>query len=207
MELPVEQEVEVQDIPDDLNFETFVSSDQALSIAKSFFTKQTGKSTLTTRAANVENNSTIEELKDNNKTSMYVVNFPDSGFVIIGASRSYFPILAYSEHSSFSFSSEEEMGGIAVWLEETNTAIRLSPYLNEQMKSNIQALWSDFNSVENYSYSNFGYTSASNPGYAGSFSSGPYFHMNWCLDSFQEGWYLNNSIPYSSNRENLYVHP
>jgi hypothetical protein len=78
---------------------------------------------------------------------MYVVNYADGGFVIVGANRGYYPVLAYSEENSFLLS--EDMGGVDVWLDETQEVIRQSDSLDEETKSRINSLWRQYEPIVN----------------------------------------------------------
>ncbi len=111
-----EQEVAVS-----LDNETFVSSEQAIEIAETLLNRESGAKTKALTNASVEtvrNNS-------NNNPAMYVVNDPEGGFVIVSATKDYYPVLAYSDENSFDLEGVSEMG-VSVWLEETKEAIRVS---------------------------------------------------------------------------------
>lgn len=82
----------------------------------------------------------VETIYDENgKEIMYIVNYPDGGYVITGATRNYYPILAYSDKGAFHFS--ENMGAIDVWLDETKVCIQNSESLSDSVKADMQTLW------------------------------------------------------------------
>lgn len=116
--------------------ENFVSSDQALKIAEKFLHKEVGVETKALAGAKVE--SVIKQ--KNNTPAMYVVNYPEGGFVIVGATKSYFPILAYSDENSFDMETALTSGA-SVWLEETKEAIRTSPELDTEVTDQIRLQW------------------------------------------------------------------
>ena len=129
------QEIEIPANMDDV---TFVSLQQATEVAKAFFGRQT---TLKSTDAQKRIVST-ETIKDKENSSMYVMNYADGGWVIVGSTRNYYPILAYSDENSFELT--EDMGPVTVWLEETKEAIRTSDALPDSVKFSMQAGWNNF---------------------------------------------------------------
>jgi hypothetical protein len=91
---------------------------------------------------------------------MYVINYADEGFVIVSATKDYYPVLAYSNESNFVLS--ENMGGVAVWLEETKEAIRQSETMDEKIKAEIHGLWQHYERANNMASSNLN-TKSSTP--------------------------------------------
>ncbi|MCL1973994.1 MAG: C10 family peptidase, partial [Bacteroidetes bacterium] len=63
-------------------------------------------------------------------------------FVIVGASKDYYPVLAYSEENTFEYN--EEIGGLVIWMEETQEAIRQSENSDEDTKSQMRNLWTKY---------------------------------------------------------------
>ena len=135
----LDQEVtQKMDVPTDINDETFVSLQQATNVAKAFIGVQ---STLKSAGTQKRIVST-ETIKDKENPSMYVMNYADGGWVIVGSTRNYYPILAYSDENSFELT--EDMGPVTVWLEETKEAIRSSNALPDSVKFSMQAGWNNF---------------------------------------------------------------
>ena len=60
---------------------------------------------------------------------MHIFNYEDGGFIIVGATRNYYPILAYSDKGSFVL--KDDMGPVDVWLEETKVCIKNSELSDE----------------------------------------------------------------------------
>ncbi len=69
---------------------------------------------------------------------MYIINYPDQKFVIIGATRNYYPILAYSDKNNLSINQES---GLLEWLKETKYAIKESESYEEDLTSRMRFLW------------------------------------------------------------------
>jgi hypothetical protein len=49
----------------------------------------------------IASTTTIRDSRNNVDPMMYVVNYADGGFVIVGANRDYYPILAYYDINTF----------------------------------------------------------------------------------------------------------
>jgi len=77
---------------------------------------------------------------------MYIINYPDGGFVIMGTTKNYYPVLAYSDKNSFEV--KPEMNGVSDWLEETKEAIKTSDALNDTIKSAMQNLWKSYETAD-----------------------------------------------------------
>lgn len=118
--------------------ELFVSITNATDIATLFFGSLSNNPT-TKSKSRLASTETILNSKNTNEPLMYVINYTDGGFVIVGATKNYYPILAYSSENSFILN--EDMGGLVVWLEETKEAIRQSEALEEETKSEMRNLW------------------------------------------------------------------
>ena len=123
----------------ELTDNTIVSPAEAIDIAEKFFNTQT------TRKLNTKNVS-VESFGEDNHPLMYIVNFEEGGFIIVCATKNYYPILAFSEKNSFAF--EEDMGGVVVWLKETEEAIKYSCYFDDKRKSSINTMWKYFDTSE-----------------------------------------------------------
>ena len=118
--------------------EALVSLEFATNVAKTFLGGEIAKKGGTKSLAS----SSVETVEDKgNNPSMYVINYPEGGWVIVGATRNYYPILAYSEEGSFEIKPEAEMGGAFLWLEETKEAVRLSPALDDSTKVQMHDSW------------------------------------------------------------------
>lgn len=123
---------------------TFVSKSKANEIAEAFF--GTLSNDLVTKSnINLASTETIRDSSSENTPLMYVINYADGGFVIISATKDYYPVLAYSDEGSFVL--REDMGSVAVWLGETKEAIRQSKTLNKEIKAKISSMWRRYDPI------------------------------------------------------------
>jgi len=125
---------------------TFVSTKEAIELAEAFFNKQDGSSALKSSTNGQRKNVSVEEIKDDDAPLMYVVNYPDGGWIIVSATRNYEPILAYSDEGNFVLN--EGIGPVIGWVEEMKEAIRLCEDLDDSQKSEIRAMWHVFDAEE-----------------------------------------------------------
>ena len=88
------QEIE---IPADIDDETFVSLQKATEVADAFFGGESGLKSAGSQKTIVS----AETVKDGGSPLIYVMNYNEGGVVIVGATKNYYPVLAYSEESSF----------------------------------------------------------------------------------------------------------
>ena len=83
--------------------------------------------------------SSSETIREDGQNLMYVFNYEGGGFVIVGSTRNYYPILAYSDEGSFVL--KDDMGPVDVWLDETKVSIKNSSSLDNETKAQMQNLW------------------------------------------------------------------
>ena len=118
--------------------EALVSVELATSVAKAFLSDEIAKKS-NAKSLSI---ASIETVKDkSNNPLMYVVNYSEGGWVIVGASRNYYPVLAFSDEGSFEIKPETEMGSVVVWLDETKEAVRVSAALDETTKDQMRTAW------------------------------------------------------------------
>lgn len=115
--------------------DSFVSLSKAGATARMFMNKMSNN--ISTRAYN--SLSDTKTIYKDGKPLMYVFNYSSGGFVIVSASKDYYPILAYSEESNFDTSLG--INGITSWVEDTKELIWSSESLNDSIKIKIQHLW------------------------------------------------------------------
>ncbi len=128
-----------QDISTQFDEETFVSLDKATEVADLFFIKLTEGNVSTGSDLKSHRGSTlVETLSESGNPLMYIINYPSGGFVIMGSTKNYYPVLAYSDRNSFEITAE--MNGLSDWLEETKEAIKTSNVLKDTIKSAMQNL-------------------------------------------------------------------
>ena len=84
----------------------------------------------------------LSTIYSGNEPQMYVFNFKNGGFVVVSATKDYYPILAYSEDGTFPVG--EEKSGLKVWLNETKQAIFNSAQQESSVKGAIRMMWNQY---------------------------------------------------------------
>jgi hypothetical protein len=112
-------------------------------VANAFFGIQADKSGLKSAVVG-QSTPSVEAITEQQSSdpSMYIINYPEGGWAIVSATRSYYPILAYSNESTFE--QKEDMGPVEVWLTRTKEAIKESKMLDDSIKTEIYSIWNDF---------------------------------------------------------------
>lgn len=176
--------------------EIFVSLHEATEVADLFFSKLTDNNVSTKSTLKAQRcSASIEILRERGNPLMYIINYQDGGFVIMGSTKNYYPVLAYSDKNCFKITSE--MNGLSEWLEVTKEAIKASDALKDTIKFAMHNLWKSYKIGE----------ISSSQGTQGtlvksySYNSGEVACWNRC-DELQmqyggEGW---NFIPLSQSR-------
>ena len=117
--------------------EQAVSAEQAAGTAQLFWGRQAAASK---SASIVRTVRSIEPLRNaEGRPVLYVLNYAPNGFVLVGATRGYYPILAYSEDGSFAV--DPDNGGLNEWLDGTRSAIGSCGELPDSIKQQIAVLW------------------------------------------------------------------
>ena len=80
---------------------------------------------------------------------MYILNYKNGGFVIISATKDYYPVLAFSDKGSFVLS--DQVNGVSIWFNDTKKQIKNSISLNDSIKTKIHAVWNSYESFDNSS--------------------------------------------------------
>ena len=102
-----------------------------------------------TRSGKLEKTALVETVKEGSKSLIHIVNDPDGGFVLVSASKDYYPVLAYSDDGVLDLSSENEIIGLKIWMEETKAAIKSSETFDEESKAMIRGQWASFDAGDN----------------------------------------------------------
>jgi hypothetical protein len=137
---PIEKKIET--IKKDSLTDYFVTEEQAINVANAFFDVQAGKSGLRS-SGTIQPKALVETINEqqNDKPLMYIINYPGGGGAIICATRSFYPVLAYSDKNSFN---QVDMGPVEAWLTETKDAIKASEALSDSVKSEINSIWNSY---------------------------------------------------------------
>lgn len=121
-----------------------VSHDMALSVANIFTTNRGGEKGVN---AISRSGSEITELLDSDgKLVAFIVNIGGGGWVIVSASTTYHPILAYSDDpkAKFSLDLQNMNGGLNEWIAKMSTLIVNSSSLSESEKKAIDLEWLEY---------------------------------------------------------------
>lgn len=74
--------------------------------------------------------------------AMHIVNFADQqGFVIVSATKDYFPVLAESDHGNFDLASLSPEHPVNLWLAEQKFRIANAGSFDPELKASIASLW------------------------------------------------------------------
>ncbi len=121
-----------------------VSRSEAAGIAEAFLRTDAGGGMVATKSSDAQSKrvSTTATVREDGQDLMYVFNYDGGGFVIVGSTRNYYPILAYSDKGSFVL--QDDMGPVDVWLDETKVSIKNSGSLDETTKVQMQQLWARY---------------------------------------------------------------
>lgn len=128
----------------------FVSKSEASNVAGLFFT-DLGKKT---KGKGSEAKISVEQAgkavksvetifyESGNAPAMYLINYNGGGFVIISATKTYYPVLAYSDSNSLSLENFDKINdGLTIWKEEAKLAIKESRDFSEERVSKMRGLW------------------------------------------------------------------
>lgn len=131
-----------EELEETINNETFVPILQAIDVAATFLGTLSDDPETKSKSRLV----TTETIRDdkNYEPLMYIMNYDGGGFTIVSATKSYYPILAYSEDNPFEM--KEDMDNMVVWLDITKESIKQSAGLEDNIKEEIRTLWSSLES-------------------------------------------------------------
>lgn len=121
------------------NMSSFVPADSAVVTANEFIASSS------ILRDNIDiNNYNLHTIYDGINSAIYVVNYQNGGFVIVGSSKCYYPILAFSESGFFDTTNIADE--INNWVEETKKSINASYTLNDSTQAKMNSLWRDIKS-------------------------------------------------------------
>lgn len=139
--------------------EDFVTKNEASQVARLFFNK-IEKGTLNEIASNEEKRiKSVETLfyDDGSTPAMYLINYDRGGFIIVSATKNYYPVLAYSDNSFLNLENFDKINdGLTIWKEEAKLAMKESKNLPEEIVSKIRNLWIKYEDEKKYNKKNTG---------------------------------------------------
>lgn len=172
-----------QSLPEELQWsdqdksDIIVSVDKAVTVANNFISKS---AIMKDKGKN--DNYRIETIYDEMNPVMYIINYSNGGFVIVGSTYNYYPILAYSDENSFVNS--KGMGGVSIWINEVKESIKQSNKSSDSIKSVMKGLWNSFDSCYHKSGAKAEQTrSAVNPAVQACYNRLDQYAMN-----YGDGW-------------------
>ena len=120
--------------------ETSITKEEAVDVAKTFFNFRTSEST--EKSSGITKSEALVQTIMNGQTDeplMYVINYPTGGWAIVSAEKSFYPILAYSDESSFDLASDNE--NMDMWLSNTKEAMKSNDILPDSIALEIRSMW------------------------------------------------------------------
>lgn len=85
----------------------------------------------------------------NNRVNVpiYVVNYAEEGgFVLLSGTKTYHPVLAYSDHGHYD-ADEEKPGGLKIWEDESFAAMKRSESQPIETLKKFQVMWANLESL------------------------------------------------------------
>lgn len=116
-----------------------VNLSEASRAANQFFSSIMGEKKLS-RASDFQ---TITDATGN--PAMYVMNFPQGGFIIISAVKDLMPVLAYDTENSFDL--HNEIPGVKSWTDRISNLTANPSYINPDSAAVYRQLWKSFEAV------------------------------------------------------------
>ena len=106
-----------------------------------------------TRRTDANNSRSVQNLSivqnDRNEPAMFVINYADNeGFILVSASRAFYPVLAHSDTGSFVIS-DDMPGGLLIWMDEIKAEMEYHKQnITEDNLSMFNALWRQYEDSE-----------------------------------------------------------
>ena len=106
-----------------------------------------GSASAAANGRSVQNLSIIQN--NRNEPAMFVINYADNeGFILVSASRAFYPVLAHSCTGSFVIS-DDMPGGLLIWMEQIKAEMEYQKRnVTESTLSKFNALWRQFEDRE-----------------------------------------------------------
>lgn len=132
-------------ISEEITYTTKVSTDDAKKVANLF-----NGTNNESRALKVIKDINVMA-DDNGKPFMYIVNFANNqGYVLVSATRNFFPVLAYNNEGNF-IVPKESVNGLNIWIKKTKQNIEIADILPVDLTAKFRSEWKKYE--EQYLYS------------------------------------------------------
>lgn len=83
------------------------------------------------------------QINDNSKPILHVLEYEDSGFLVVSGDKRESPVLAYSDNADFSLDSIPQ--GIALWFEDIRLKVSKIRKENGKQDAHVKEMWDSFN--------------------------------------------------------------
>ena len=84
----------------------------------------------------------IEEIKHSSgKTSMYVINYDEGGFILMSADKRTWPILAFSANNSFTFDEDSYPAGLKFWMNDAKEQMEAIQLSSNKQSREVENAW------------------------------------------------------------------
>jgi hypothetical protein len=128
--------------------EYFVDLSQAKEIAEGIFFKNKTNSTTASKSSSTESTTrtveTINEIKSaQGRTSFYVINYNEGGYILLSADNRIQPILAFSENNEFNIDENLYPPGLKFWMNDTKKQITDIQHSNIEQSEKIKFAWDE----------------------------------------------------------------
>lgn len=186
---------------DALQNENFVPLEQANHIARKILfddklktNRLTGNSSKHTKTVK----STKEIKNTKGKTSFYVVNYKEGGFILLSADKRTFPILAHSNKNEFIVDESLYPEGLQLWINDTKQQITTVQNSTKKQTNQEKVAWKHVEHIIADTQKNI---NAKEPGGGGCreevfvYSAGPLLDSSVAWEQRDD---FNNSLPYIS---------
>ena len=120
----------------------FVELSTIEGIATGIYFPSDGNSSLKSTKPETRTVSSIDEIKNkSNKTSYYIINYKEGGFIILSADNRIFPILAYSINNNFVVDDNIYSTNLGFWMEDASAQIEKTQLSNREQSPEIEKVW------------------------------------------------------------------
>jgi len=86
--------------------------------------------------------SSIDEIiNEISKTSYYIINYKEGGFIILSADNRVLPILAYSIHNNFVVDDNTNNTNLGFWMKDASNQIEKIQLSNREQSPEIEKVW------------------------------------------------------------------
>ena len=179
------------------NNENFVELTQAKEIGGDIYFSSLTSAKANKGGAEISSKRTIKTIteakNDNGKTSYYIINYNEGGFILLSADNRIQPILAYSEEGRFEIDETAYSEGLQFWTNDTKMQISEIQNSKLEQSSENKIAWEKIQNI----LTNQNLFSKEDPiecyDHTEIYTVGPFLNSKW----YQDGGF-NDALPYIS---------